>query len=220
MKDNGRPDRRKDRTRQLLRDALFELIAEKGYEAVNIQEIAERANVARPTFYLHFDDKFDLLITSLIEFYEELVTRTPRFCRDGMEGQVFDPTQIAADDFTHVRQHEQLYRILLSEKGSIGVLMMIMAYLRNITESEILKDMSGAGDASILPTDFVASYLAGAQIGVTDWWLKQGQQYSPEQVAAMMQYMCLFGLNWVHSLNLPRPTAEALAFTQPGQGST
>jgi AcrR family transcriptional regulator len=68
-------DRRKARTRQLLRDALMALIVEKGYEAISIQDIVDRANVARPTFYLHFKDKEELLFTSLVEIYEELFSR-------------------------------------------------------------------------------------------------------------------------------------------------
>ena len=51
------PDRRVQRTRKLLQDALMALILEKGYEAVTIQDIIDRANVGRSTFYAHFLDK-------------------------------------------------------------------------------------------------------------------------------------------------------------------
>ena len=54
-------DRRTLRTRQLLTDALGELIRTKRYEAITVQEIADRANVGRSTFYAHFADKDDLV---------------------------------------------------------------------------------------------------------------------------------------------------------------
>ena len=61
----GKVDRRVERTRQLLRDALVSLIREKGFAALSAQEIIDRANVGRATFYAHFDNKEDLLMTGL-----------------------------------------------------------------------------------------------------------------------------------------------------------
>lgn len=56
-------DRRVQRTQQLLREALFALIQEKGFEKLSVQDIIDRANVGRATFYAHFDNKEDLLLS-------------------------------------------------------------------------------------------------------------------------------------------------------------
>ena len=56
-------DRRVRRTRALLRDALVTLILEKGYNAVTVQDIIDRANVGRSTFYAHFENKDKLLLS-------------------------------------------------------------------------------------------------------------------------------------------------------------
>src|SRR5829696_7836983 len=67
-------DRRVQKTRKLLQDALIELVAEKGYEAVTIQEILDKANVGRSAFYAHFQDKDQLLHTildHLAELFEQ-----------------------------------------------------------------------------------------------------------------------------------------------------
>src|SRR5438034_11484824 len=58
-------DRRIDRTQQLLRSALLSLIQEKGFEALSVQDIIDRANVGRATFYAHFDNKEDLLASGI-----------------------------------------------------------------------------------------------------------------------------------------------------------
>ena len=58
-----REDRRVQRTRELLRGALFSLIREKGFEVLTVQDIIDRANVGRATFYAHFDNKEDLLLS-------------------------------------------------------------------------------------------------------------------------------------------------------------
>ena len=58
-------DRRVQRTRQLLQDALISMMIEKGYEATTVQDIIDRANVGRVTFYAHFADKETLLSSRL-----------------------------------------------------------------------------------------------------------------------------------------------------------
>lgn len=60
-----RPDRRRARTRKMLSDALMGLILERGYDAITIQDITDKANLSRATFYLHFGDKQDLYLCSL-----------------------------------------------------------------------------------------------------------------------------------------------------------
>src|SRR5512140_447377 len=66
-------DRRIQRTRQSLRAALLELIKEKSYDDISIEEITERANVGRATFYLHYKDKEDLLLEEFSEMANEKV---------------------------------------------------------------------------------------------------------------------------------------------------
>src|SRR5438132_11064546 len=68
------PDRRVQRTRKLLQDALVSLMIEKGYEATTVQDIIDRANVGRATFYAHFADKETLLV-SLLEDLRAMLTQ-------------------------------------------------------------------------------------------------------------------------------------------------
>ncbi len=65
MTDVKKVDRRIQRTRALLRDALMRLIIRKGYDEITIQDITDEANVARTTFYLHFADKDELLLGTM-----------------------------------------------------------------------------------------------------------------------------------------------------------
>jgi AcrR family transcriptional regulator len=65
-------DRRVQRTRTMLFDALLDLIIEKGYEAITVQDIIDRANVGRSTFYSHFSDKEQLLLGNIDQLRESL----------------------------------------------------------------------------------------------------------------------------------------------------
>src|SRR3972149_51567 len=62
---NDKNDRRSQRTRQALGDALIELMMEKGYDAISVKEIIDHANVGRSTFYTHYADKDELLVSQL-----------------------------------------------------------------------------------------------------------------------------------------------------------
>src|SRR2546430_13862143 len=88
MFDNDKKvDRRIRRTRDRLGDALLELVKEKGFDAVTVQEVLDRAQVGRSTFYAHYRDKDDLFFSDLEEFLEamgSLIDRSGEQSRRGV----------------------------------------------------------------------------------------------------------------------------------------
>src|SRR2546425_1214854 len=70
-----RLDPRIKRTRQLLVNALMALMQEKSFQAITVQDIAERATINRVTFYAHFEDKFALLEYAMSAAFQERVRR-------------------------------------------------------------------------------------------------------------------------------------------------
>jgi AcrR family transcriptional regulator len=76
-----RIDPRVKRTRALIVDAFSEVLHEKGFQALSVQDITERAGINRTTFYLHFTDKFDLLDYNIEQlFRSELEKRSLNLC--------------------------------------------------------------------------------------------------------------------------------------------
>ncbi len=73
MKTNEQEDPRVRRTRQLLLQALEELLTEKGFRRLTVQDIAERAGLNRVTFYGHFSDKYALLEYWLREQFRQQI---------------------------------------------------------------------------------------------------------------------------------------------------
>src|SRR5579864_499085 len=120
-------DRRVQRTHTLLRDALMALIEERGYEPILIQDITDRANVSRTTFYLHFRDKDDLLFTTMEELYDDLVEKS--MVRSGDSEDHSIRGGIDATDFQHVVDHAKFYRVMIGKHGSGGFVMRVQAYL-------------------------------------------------------------------------------------------
>ncbi|MCU0499335.1 MAG: TetR/AcrR family transcriptional regulator [Anaerolineae bacterium] len=183
-----KPDRRIERTRQLLRDALMDLIVQRGYESVTVQDITDHANVARTTFYLHFRDKDDLLFSTMRDIYQDLMVRMSAARPETIMGIRIDLHSTA--DFEHVQQYADFYKIMLSEKGSMVFLMRVQALLAEMCRDQILAPMLANGGHLTLPIDLAASHLAWAMIGTFHWWLQTGMTYSASDMAKMELELC------------------------------
>ena len=72
-------DRRVRRTRDKLGDALVELLVQKSFDEITVQDVLDRAGVSRSTFYSHFSDKNDLFFSDADEFLEGMATALSRF---------------------------------------------------------------------------------------------------------------------------------------------
>jgi AcrR family transcriptional regulator len=173
-----RLDRRVQRTRALLRDALFALINERGYNGITVKEITDRANVNRVTFYFHYKDKEDLLITVMQELYEELEAHRPDETLSDWAKQDW------LYAFRHVGQHAPIYRALLGERGTMALVGRLIDYsVQTALQAERARLPPDAQPP--LPLELVEHFYAGAFVGLLRWWVLNDMPYSPEQMAVM-----------------------------------
>lgn len=193
-------DRRIERTRQLLRDALMQLIVEtenedgKSYDAITIQDIADQANVARTTFYLHYKDKDELLFEGMREIYDGLLSVVDWGLENPAEymTRMGDPT-----DFLHVAQHADFYRVMLSEKGSASFLMRVRQYLADSLLEQVLRPVvSKMGWQPHVPLELLSYSMAGSLIGTMKWWLDNHMEMPPEEIALRLEQFLYLGLPW------------------------
>ena len=178
-------DRRIQRTRQMLSSALLKLIEERGYDSLTVNDITEQANVGRATFYLHYQDKEQLLVASLEDMFSQL-----RGLIDPLSEVLREHNSITATRliFQHFADHYQLYRVLLTEKGAAMVFPRLLEILTQLAEQDvILKDVDQPQTG--IPTSFVAHYVAGAVLGLVTWWLNNDRPYSAEQMAAIYGHL-------------------------------
>jgi AcrR family transcriptional regulator len=175
-----RPDRRKQRTRQLLRDALISLILEKGYDSVTVQEITDRANLGRATFYLHYPEgKGQLFLSILEEMFDDLKARSTPPSREVFEvGDM--PMRLVA--FQHVLEYRDLYRAtLLSQDGMAAIMNRVREYLAESMQERI---SAGVPEEQVsVPLEALSNYLSGALISLVSWWLRQDNPCSAEEMS-------------------------------------
>jgi len=162
-------DRRVRKTRQAILEAFVGLLAEKDFEHITMNEIADRADVNRGTVYLHYMDKFDLLDQCIDTHLAQLLGN----CLPG--GTTHLPTKAAMQRiFDYLEQHAFLYATLLVNKGIPAFRNRLMAVMLQIIREHI--DESGTNQN--MNKEVIAQFLASAVIGVLEWWITHSMPYS------------------------------------------
>ena len=173
-------DRRVQRTRELLQKALLELIGEKGYDAITVQDIVDRANVGRTTFYLHYNSKDELFISC----HEAMVSKfliAPLHPLSREELLSPDAPQGLKSAYQHLEDSRAMLYAIFQGKDSL----LIMRQIRDWNAREIETNLRTvfAETESTIPLDVLANYLAGAQIALMHWWLEKRQPHTLENLA-------------------------------------
>jgi len=179
-----RMDRRVQRTRKLLREALMELILEEGYDAISIQDITDKANLGRATFYLHFKDKDELLLDVMDQFMDDFLEQVPQFSQSQWR---LEDTKAIAKLFDFAADHYDLYRILIIGSGGITASRQLHQTIAENIKACIQKDIEEQGADPVIPTDFIANHFAGALLATIYWWLDSDLPYTVDEIAEMFQ---------------------------------
>lgn len=190
--NSPKTDRRVERTRRLLREALLGLIEEKGYEAISVQDITERAGLNRVTFYLHYHDKQDLLTRSMEDMLGELAARLgpPPAPHDLLQPEYGTlPTRLL---FEHAAQYASFYRIMLGKGGVASFAEQMRAYIEQFIAERLGAHF--AADREQAPFPVIGRYLSAASMGVLIWWLEHNQPYSAEQMARWIGRLAAQGM--------------------------
>jgi AcrR family transcriptional regulator len=173
-------DRRVERTRELLQKALIELIGERAYDAITIQDIVDRANVGRTTFYVHYTSKDELFMSCHEAIVKEF--RVGPFHPLSRE-EWLSPETPPSTKMAYRHLEEARGRLSSIFQGKDGLL--ILRQLRDWNAQKIEADLRAAfsESESTVPLDVLANYLAGAQIAFMQWWLSKRQPHPIENLA-------------------------------------
>jgi AcrR family transcriptional regulator len=168
-----------------------ELIEERGFEALTVSELVERAMVSRAAFYRAYEDKYDLVE----QIYEEQV----QALRDTVASRITEhPPQTWVAFFEHVAAYERLYRALLGRNGSQWfVLKMRASMLALALEYRSRPIWQPETGHPLYPTtdDFIPDVFATMFVEAVTWWLEHGRPYPPAEMArrCIAMAMAVFG---------------------------
>ncbi|MDF2684001.1 MAG: TetR family transcriptional regulator [Brevibacillus sp.] len=187
-------DPRVIRTRQMLRDALVELIHEHGYEKITVQDITKRATLNRATFYLHYRDKLDLFYQSSEEILHDLVeSMNLAFAeKEKFDWQSDQPHENFIHLFEQISQNGRLYKVFLTEKNMPHFTSRLMDVLIDFIAKGI-KNMQPDDERLTVPREFAVRYFAAAFLGVIVWWLEKDMPYTPKYMATQLMRVAIKG---------------------------
>jgi AcrR family transcriptional regulator len=168
-------DARVRRTRDALGDALVALMQEKPFDSITVQDVLDRANVGRSTFYSHYSDKDDLLMSDAEEFFEAVAMMLS--ARGDKSDRVF-PVQ---EFFSHITEAKQFVDALMSA----GKFYDNMELARGMFARGIEKRLSELPRGQAIAESerpVIAFAHAGALLALLTWWIDRGMKQTPAEM--------------------------------------
>lgn len=194
----SRHEQRKAATHQDLIDAARDVIAEKGYNNVDILDITERANVSKATFYKHFTNKeacvrelmeqgFDALVAQIIQVKRD-ETITPEWVENSFR-QVF----------SWAEDNREFLLIMVGGAASTQLNAFGRTYMAQVVERTIMSEFAQPHIHQRFSTTIQAQIITGTVIQLLGWWLENDTDYSAADMAAIVREALLTGIGQIHS---------------------
>ncbi len=182
-------DRRKKRTRKLLKDALISLLIEKDFQSITVQDITNVADLNRATFYAHYHDKHDFLqqlTDDILNEFEEIIMHYSEDNSAVESAQQSYDTYVGV--FEHFKQHADFYKIMMSPKGVPGFFRRLLDILHTAADRGYIRLQLDESQLTV-PQDIIKGYISSAYLGVIVHWLKSGMPYTSEYMAEKLAYI-------------------------------
>lgn len=183
-------DRRVRRTRQALRDALMELTLERGYDRVTLQQILDRADIGRSTFYAHYRDKDDLLVSEFEALHPDWGVR-----QSGSDDGVARPVEFLEplrSAFREIDANRRRFKALVGRQGSETIRRLLPEPMANLVRDHVRARYAvRAGDDQRLAA--VVQFIVGGLLGTLIWWLDTDAPVAADELFTVCQRMASHG---------------------------
>ncbi len=203
-----RHEQRKLETRQRLLDAAEQVFSRMGYEAASVLDITEAANVSKRTFYLHFNDKEDLVEALAMRGFIELRAQAEDKDHLVAPDHTFEEGmyQVAKIIFEYVQDHPQMMLIVFGRDGSFRLQAMAREFMAQAWEENIMRECEWKDEATVPPM-IVANAMAGIIFQLMCWWSQHPNEYTPDEMAKMYVSILTGGIevNFIHHSHMPNP---------------
>ncbi|HKV35017.1 MAG TPA: TetR/AcrR family transcriptional regulator [Pyrinomonadaceae bacterium] len=182
-----REDARVRRTRDALGDALVALMQEKPFDTITVQDVLDRAKVGRSTFYSHYSDKDDLLMSDAEEFFESVAMML------SVRGDTSDRVFPVREFFGHIIEAKTFVDALVSS----GKMNDNMELARGLFARGIERRLAELPKGQGIPENdrpAIAFAHAGALIALLQWWVDRGMKQTPAEMDQLFHRMVWKGL--------------------------
>ncbi|MCF6411446.1 TetR/AcrR family transcriptional regulator [Pseudalkalibacillus salsuginis] len=186
-------DLRVKRTRKLINEAFLKLIQQKGFDSVTIQDIAEEALINRGTFYLHYEDKYDLLEKISRSAIDELTSvLNPVLHVKEHEVQIEKLRTTIEKVYESMEKNQVFYTVMFGEHGVYNFRNNLEEVIRENFSKKMIELGVRPEDFEI-PKDLILHFISAAFVGVVQWWLKQSTKPSSQEMAMKLSKIITAG---------------------------
>jgi AcrR family transcriptional regulator len=181
-------DRRIHKTKSLLHEALGSLIREKPYDAIVVQEILDRANVGRSTFYIHFRDKDDLLACGIHDMIGSVYTTKSLSSVKRHERLI----RFSLPIFEHIHRHRHIGSARMGVRGRAVLHEHLRKEVAELISADVKRDLqSRRKTAGQIPSDLFVQYVASTFILVLNWWIESRSPLPPNDINNLFRELIL-----------------------------
>jgi AcrR family transcriptional regulator len=171
-----------------LREALISLIHEKSYDSIVVKEILDRANVGRSTFYMHFRDKDELLVSGMHDMLRSIQPAGLPSSANRYEKIIWFSLPI----FEHINQHRRAGEARIGTRGRAIIHEHLQTALAELIADDVKKNFqSRRKTAAQIPSDIVVQYVASTFILVLNWWVENKNPLHPKEVNDLFRVLIL-----------------------------
>lgn len=202
-------DRRIGRTRKLMHEALMALIVEKGYEAVTVQDILDRADVGRSTFYAHYRDKDELLLSGF-DHLRTLFEQQQHALRTAGKTGNEPGFNMILELFRHTGEHHKLYKAIVGKQSGQMIFNYLHRYLYDlliVPHKALLKNRK----APPIPVEISTHWLVSSLLSLTTWWLDNNMPYPPEKMDEIYRKLIMPGIEAAFGRKVQQKEVDKLA---------
>jgi AcrR family transcriptional regulator len=183
------------RTKAAIEDAFVQLVLEQGYERVAVEDISDRADLARATFYAHYPNKEAVLLSVSNRLVEDLMRR---IAYQGGPWNVVrrDALQTA---YKHAAENPDLYRACMSDARTRQAYLSILS---RYAEQNFRDRLTALGRQPRVPVPVMARGFVGATLAILEAWLAGELEGDVEQLASMALDLFIAGGAWANGIGL------------------
>lgn len=170
-------DRRQKKTRDAIFSAFSDLLSQKSYSKITVQDIIDAANVGRTTFYAHFETKDDLLREMCTDIFDHVIS-------DSLKNESSHDFSLGEGAPMEIITHI-LYHLLDNSKNIIGVLScesgeLFLRYFKEYLNDLVATWLQHEEGIPQVPRDFLLDHISGSFVNMVQWWIKNDLAQSPE----------------------------------------
>ena len=175
-------DKRKEKTINVIYEAVAKLIKEKDYDDITIQDLLDKASISRSTFYAHYKTKDELLLSISNHIFEHVFSKTlqEEKTHDFSKDVILDYRHLIEHIFYHIRDEREVFEGILSNKVNALFLMEFRNQLSKFVTSYFSNyPMTN----NFIPLELKKSLAIEEFIVVLKYWVDNGFKENPEEIA-------------------------------------